>query len=203
MTTGIREYKKTNMLSYQQISFRLLGFIPLALFIARLHNLIRINEIGHILWMCHISNLILAIALFSAWPFLAQISVPWLMFGLPLWIFNVAQVGIIGGVTSFGTHVGGLIIGLIALSKMTYNKDIWIYALGWYLILQQVCRMITPPELNVNIAHSVYLGWEAMFSVYWQYWLVTTILASIVMWLNGILFLKIFPPRIRDGYGYK
>ncbi len=112
--------------------------------------------------MCHISNLILAIALFSAWPFLAQISVPWLMFGLPLWIFNVAQVGIIGGVTSFGTHVGGLIIGLIALSKMTYNKDIWIYALGWYLILQQVCRMITPPELNVNIAHSVYLGWEAM-----------------------------------------
>jgi hypothetical protein len=153
--------------------------------------------------MCHISNLMLAIALFSAWPFLAQISVPWLLFGLPLWILDITQVGIVGGLTSFGTHVGGLIIGLIALSKMTYNKKVWIYAFVWYLAVQQICRMITSPELNVNIAHNVYRGWETIFSIYWQYWLVTTISAAIFMWLIGIFFQKLFPPNDRDVYGYK
>jgi len=191
------------MSSYQNIKFRLLGLIPLLLFVARLNNLYNINEIGHILWMCHISNLMLAIALFSAWPFLAQISVPWLLFGLPLWILDITQVGIVGGLTSFGTHVGGLIIGLIALSKMTYNKKVWIYAFVWYLAVQQICRMITSPELNVNIAHNVYRGWETIFSIYWQYWLVTTISAAIFMWLIGIFFQKLFPPKDRDVYGYR
>ncbi len=183
------------MSSYQNLKFRLLGLIPLLLFIARLINLFNTNEIGHILWMCHISNLMLAIALFSAWPFLVQISVPWLLFGLPLWILDVTQVGLVGGLTSFGTHVGGLIIGLVALSKMTYNKNMWIYAFVWYLTVQQICRMFTPSELNVNIAHMVYQGWETMFSVYWQYWLVTTISVALSMWLIEKIFLKLFPSK--------
>jgi hypothetical protein len=175
------------------IRFRLLGLIPLLLFLARGRDLIELGEPGHILWMCHLSNLTLALGFFLAWPGLVRISVPWLLFGLPLWIWDMTQMGLIGGLTSFGTHIGGLLVGLLALSKMGYARKSWLYALLWYLVVQQVCRMVTPVELNVNIAHQVYYGWETIFSVYWQYWLVTTLTAGVFLWLIGRLLLKLFP----------
>jgi hypothetical protein len=51
------------------------------------------------------------------------------------------------------------------------GKYSWLYALTWFLLLQQVTRLFTPPELNINLAHSIYPGWEGLFSGYWQYWL--------------------------------
>lgn len=92
---------------YQTLRFQLLGLIPLILFLARLQDLTKIGEPGHILWICHLSNLILAIGLFFAWPLLVRISVPWLVFGLPLWIWDMTQVGMVGGLTSLGIHIGG------------------------------------------------------------------------------------------------
>ena len=147
---------KSEKKSYQTLKFRLLGLIPLLLFLARLRDLIAIGEPGHILWMCHISNLTLALGLFFAWPLLVRISIPWLVFGLPLWIWDMTQVGIFGGLSSFGTHIGGLLVGLFALSKMRYDNRSWLYAFIWYLVVQQICRMVTPVEFNVNIAHDVF-----------------------------------------------
>ncbi len=158
-----------------------------------MRDLIELGEPGHILWMCHLSNLILALGFFLAWPLLVRISIPWLLFGLPLWIWDMAQMGLTGGLSSFGTHIGGLLVGLFALSKMSYDSKSWLYALVWYLVVQQVCRMVTPVELNVNIAHKVYYGWETMFAAYWQYWLVTTLTAGVFLWLIGLLLLKLFP----------
>jgi hypothetical protein len=181
--------------SNQAIRFRLLGLIPLILFLARLRDLIELGEVGHILWMCHLSNVILALGLFLACPLLVRISIPWLVFGLPLWIWDMTQMGVIGGLTSFGTHIGGLLVGLFAVSRMRYDRKSWLYALIYYLVVQQVCRMITPVELNVNIAHKIYYGWETMFSAYWQYWLVTTITAAVFLWVIGFLLMKLFPPK--------
>jgi hypothetical protein len=45
----------------------------------------------------------------------------------------------------------------------------WLRALLAFLALQQLCRLVTPPEANVNLAHAVWLGWEDSFSSYWVY----------------------------------
>lgn len=180
---------------YQTIRFRLLGLIPLLLFLARLRDLIGTGDPGHILWMCHLSNLVLALGLFFAWPLLVRISIPWLALGLPLWIWNMTLVGISGRLTSFGTHIGGLLIGLYALSKMRSHGKTWPYSLILYLLVQQICRVITPAELNVNIAHKMHYGGDIFFSAYWQYWVATTVMAGVFLWLVGLLLLKIFSPE--------
>jgi hypothetical protein len=180
-----------NCLSRQ---FRLLGLLPLIFFIAYLLHFLYLGELGNILWMCHLSNLTLAFGLFFCQRPLVRVSVLWLVYGLPLWLWNLTEFGL-ASVTSLGTHLGGLAIGLIVLSKVRMERRIWLYALVSFLIVQQVCRLTTPAELNVNIAHSVYFGWESMFSVYGQYWLFTSISAGIGLWIFEIVLLKFWPPE--------
>ncbi len=179
---------------YLSTWFRLAGFLPLILFLARLSYFLGIGEPSYILWICHISTLMLAAGLFLEQPELVRVSVLWLVIGIPLWIWDMAGFGI-GTITTFGTHIGGLIVGLIALWRVGSGQRSWLYAVIWFLIVQQVCRMVTPAELNVNIAHGIYRGWEAMFNNYRLFWSITTVLAGIVLFGIGKVFLKLFPPR--------
>jgi len=180
--------------------FRLLGVIPLILFLTRLLHFQGLGEPGQILWICHISNLLLAFGLFLDQLEFIRVSVLWLILGLPLWIWNMTQTGV-GTLTTFVTHLGGLVVGLFALSRTRCSRRTWLYAVLWLLFVQQVSRVITPPDLNVNIAHRIYDGWETIFSAYWQYWLVTTILAGIGLWIIGIVLLNLWPPKqeVSDG----
>ena len=101
--------------------FRLLGFFPLIFFIAHLLNFLSLGEVGHILWMCHISNLTLALGLFLCQRTLIRVSVLWLVYGLPLWLWNVAELGV-ETITTFGTHFGGLVVGLSAVAVLLFAR---------------------------------------------------------------------------------
>jgi len=46
--------------------FRLLGFLPLMFFLAQAIHYWQINQLGHMLWMCNIGNLLLALGIFSS-----------------------------------------------------------------------------------------------------------------------------------------
>ena len=79
----------------------------------------------------------------------------------------------------------------------------WLHAFGWYILLQRVCRLVTPAALNVNLAHRVREGWEGDFPAYWQYWLFTTLTAAACFWSIGWLLARLFPPRrIDSGRSY-
>lgn len=123
--------------------------------------------------MCHLSNLTLAIGLLFNLPIWIGISAYWFILAFPFWIIDVIGFGL-EGLTSAATHLGGTIIALWALSKSRSKKHIWFYALAWYLFLQLICHLFTPHELNINVAHKVYRGWENMFPSYLYYWLLTT-----------------------------
>ncbi|HYE74192.1 MAG TPA: hypothetical protein VEF04_12720, partial [Blastocatellia bacterium] len=68
------------------LRFRLLGLLPLLFFI--LHAVYYFNHGGlpHLLWMCNIGNLILAIGMLMDIPMLVRVAVAWLLPGLGLWI---------------------------------------------------------------------------------------------------------------------
>ena len=183
------------------IKFRLLGIFPLIFFAAHLFHFLSTGEFGHILWLCHLSNLTLALGLFFDQRILIRVSALWLAYGLLLWLWNLAELGL-ESITSVGTHIGGLVVGLAALSSVRMERGIWLYATVWFLIVQQLCRLITPAALNVNLAHSVYFGWESMFNAYWQYWLFTSLSTGIGLWIFEIILLKFWPPErrvIRDS----
>jgi len=178
-----------NLLPHTKL--RLLGILPLIFFLAQGVHYWKINELGHLLWMCNIGNLLLAIGLFLEKPVVVRLSAIWMIPGLIIWLLYVVLAwGVF--LTSTLAHVGGLIVALFALSKLGMDRMAWRWAFGWYLVVQLASRLVTPAVLNVNLAHAVQPGWERTFQSYWTFWLVLTILTAIGLWLSGLLLWSIW-----------
>ena len=174
--------------------FRLLGFLPLAFFLAQGVHYWRIDQLGHMLWMCNIGNLLLAIGLFLGQPVLVRVAAIWSIPGVFIWFrYVVMEWGLFG--SSMAAHVGGLIVSLIALRKVRVDRVSWLYCVSWFLILQLLARLTTPPEMNVNVSQTVYQGWQQTFTVYWKFWLVTTLLMAVGFWLLGLVLNRLWPAQ--------
>ena len=173
---------------------RLLGILPLIFFIAQFVHYWKIDELGHLLWMCNVGNLILAMGLFLEKPLVIRLAAIWMIPGLLIWILYVVLAwGVF--LTSTLAHVGGLTVAMIALSRVRMDRAAWRWAFGWYLMVQLTSRFETPAALNVNLAHAVQPGWERWFSSYWSFWLVLTLVTLIVLWLSNLLLWSIWPAR--------
>jgi hypothetical protein len=175
---------------------RLLGLLPLIFFLAQGVHYWGINQLGHMLWMCNIGNLLLALGLFLEKPLVIRLAAIWMIPGLIIWfLYVVLAWGVF--LTSTLAHVGGLTVALIALSKVGMDRTAWRWAFGWYLVVQLLSRFVTPRELNVNLAHAVQPGWERTFESYWMFWLTLTLITAVVLWLSGLLFWSIWPAGLR------
>ena len=174
--------------------FRLVGILPLAFFFAQATHYWRINELGNMLWMCNIGNLVLAIGLFLNNALLIRVSVTWMFPGLGVWLIYVMLAwGLF--LSSTLAHVGGLSVGIFAIRRVGMDRAAWRYALGWYLLVQFLSRVLTPANLNVNVAHHVGPGWEQTFDAYWKFWLVLTLVTAIVLWIIGTALHWIWPAK--------
>lgn len=177
---------------------QLLGLLPLLFFVAHALYYWRRGEAAHILWMCNVGNLLLAVGLLTMRPVLIRVAAVWLIPGLWLWYwYAVRPWGFVP--TSTLAHVGGLAVGMCALAVVRVDRRTWAYALAWYLCMQLVCRLFTPPALNVNVAHRVYEGWEGAFGAYWQFWLATTTIVAAALGLIVLLLSKLWPPSAKKG----
>lgn len=179
-------------------NWRALGLLPLFFFLARWVYFQEHGGTSQILWMCHFSNLTLAVGLLFNLPVLVGISAYWLVLAIPFWVIDVIVFGM-EGVTSLATHAGGTLIALLALSRISPPRRLWTYALAWHLFLQAVSRFFTPAELNINFAHAVYRGWERFFPDYFSYWLLVTVSAGIALYLLDVLTMRLFKLRRKDG----
>ena len=196
-----------------QSQFRLLGFFPLAFFMAQAIHYWQINQLGHMLWMCNIGNLLLALGLFLEQALLVRVAVMWMPPGLLVWFAYVvptwgmlltgrfSYTELFGVVSSTLAHVGGFTVGMMALRKIKMDSKAWMYAFLWYFIVQLASRLLTPASMNVNLSHNIQAGWERTFSVYWKFWLVLTILVGIGSWILGMLLRLLWPatlPAVED-----
>ena len=95
--------------------FRLLGIFPLVFFFAQAAHYWGINQLGHMLWMCNVGDLLLAFGLFLKQPVLIRIAGIWMVPGFVIWFrFVVLEWGLF--LSSVLAHVGGLLVGF-SLSK--------------------------------------------------------------------------------------
>ena len=188
-----RVQKRSARLREVEISlwFRLLGVLPLAFLFSQAAYYWR-NGFGNMLWMCNIGNLVLALGLFLNQAIVIRVAVIWSIPGLVVW-FRYVVMGSGSSGSSMLAHIGSLIVGLLALRKVGVDRAAWRYAFGWYLILQLLSRLVTPAELNVNVAHHMYQGWEQVFSAFWKFWLVMTLLVAGVLWLLSFGLRKVWP----------
>jgi hypothetical protein len=174
---------------------RLLGLFPLIFFLAQCVHYWRSKELGNLVWMCNIGNLVLAMGLFLEKPAVVRLAAIWTIPGLAIWFLYVVLVWTVF-LSSFLAHVGGLVVAMIALRQYGMDRSSWRWAFGWYLVVQLASRFLTPPALNVNLAHAIQPGWERAFHSYWSFWLVLTIVTIATLWLSGWLLWRIWPVRI-------
>jgi hypothetical protein len=143
-------------------------------------------------WMCNIGNLLLAMGLFLEKARVVRLAAIWMIPGLLVWfVYVVLTWGMF--LTSTLAHVGGLAVALIALSRYRMDRTAWRWAFGWYLVVQLLSRLVTTPDLNVNLAHAVQPGWERAFQSYWTFWITLTVVAAALLWLSGLLLWSIWP----------
>lgn len=176
------------------VRFRLLGLLPFAFWLGQAVHYWRHDGLPHMLWMCNIGNLLLAIGLFFQIKWLARLAAIWMVPGIAIWLQYVVATGNLV-VSSFFAHIGGLVIGLYTLYKLGSSRQMALHAIVWYLILQEFCRLFTAPEMNINVAHSVYSDYNKAFNSYWKFWLAATALVVFGMFILQFVLLKIFPPR--------
>lgn len=175
-----------------QTRLRLLGILPLVFFLAQGVHYWRIHQLGHMLWMCNIGNLVLALGLFFERPLLVRVAAIWTIPGLFIWFFYVVLAwGVF--LTSTLAHVGGIAVAAIALKTYRMDRNSWRYAFGWSLLVQLISRFVTAPELNVNLAHAVQPGFERTFPSYWVFWLALTVATAVWLWLSGLLWRILWP----------
>jgi hypothetical protein len=93
--------------------------------------------------------------------------------------------------TSLLTHVGGLVVGGLAVLFLGLPQHSWWRAILAFLVLQQLCRFAAPTHANIDLAHSVWPGWETIFPPYlgYQVFLLAVGSASfaLVEWLTRLL----------------
>jgi hypothetical protein len=174
--------------------FRMLGILPLTFFLAQAVHYWRINELGHMLWMCNIGNLVLAIGLFLNQAMLIRIAVLWMIPGLVVWLLYVVLAwGVF--LSSTLAHVGGVIVGILALQKVRMDRVTWFCAFLWYLAVQLLSRLITPVAMNVNVSQKVYDGWQQTFTAYWKFWLALNLVTAVLLWILGLILHEIWPAK--------
>ncbi|HEU4509890.1 MAG TPA: hypothetical protein VFR78_16780 [Pyrinomonadaceae bacterium] len=173
---------------------RLLGLLPLFFFLAQAVHYWRTNELGHLLWMCNVGNLLLAMGLFLEKRRVVRLASIWMLPGVVVWfVFVVLPWGLF--LTSILAHVGGLVVALFALTKYRMDRTAWLWAFGWYLVVQLCSRFVTPPNLNVNLAHSIQPGLQQTFGSYWLFWLTLTVATAASLWFSGLVLERLFSTR--------
>jgi hypothetical protein len=172
--------------------FRLIGLLPLTFFLAQMVHYWRVGGMGNLFWMCNIGNLLLALGLFLNHRELIRATAIWTIPGLAIWIrYVLFEYDFV--VSSALAHVGGIIVALIVLRRVRMDRIAWVYAFVWYLFMQIVSRLVTPPVLNVNVAHRIQTGWENAFSSYWKFWIVMTALVAFCLWAIGRALSWVWP----------
>ena len=119
----------------------------------------------NLLWSCHLATVLVGIALLRGSATVNGIAFLWLLIGDLIWVIDLAN-GAEFLPTSLCTHVGGLILSLIALAKLGMPRQVWWKAMLAIWMLQDVTRQSAPPAGNVNLAFGVWPGWEGVFSSY-------------------------------------
>jgi hypothetical protein len=185
--------------------FRLLGFLPLLFFFAQAIHYWQIDQLGHMLWMCNIGNLVLALGIFFGQALLIRVAVIWSLPGVVVWcLYVVPTWGMLvtgkmsasefyGVISSTLAHVGGLSVGILVLRKVRMNQIAWFFAFIWYFIVQLASRLLTPVAFNVNLSQKIQDGWETTFSSYWKFWLVLSFAVAVASWLLALLLKKLWP----------
>jgi len=138
-----------------RFSSRWWGCLPLVFFLLKLWQYLPPGNTWQLLWFCNLSNLILGLAIFLKVRDLVFTCATILTIGLPVWIFDFIVNGDFHPF-SILTHVLSPAIGFAVSREWGRSARVLWQVPVFYLLLQLVARVFTPPGENINVAFAVY-----------------------------------------------
>jgi hypothetical protein len=124
-------------------------------------------------WACHVAALFVGGGLLARSAVINSVGVLLGLMGLPLWLADLAAGGEFYP-TSVLTHVVALCTGLYGAFLLGLPRGSWWRAALVLVGLIGLCRLVTPPGPNVNVAFAIQHGWESRFTSHGSYlaWMV-------------------------------
>jgi hypothetical protein len=100
---------------------------------------------------------------------------------------------------SIFSHLGGFIVAIMAIRRVGAKPGVWIPSLIYFVILQQVTRLLTDPGpyTNVNVAHFAFGPMKDWFASYWTYLAANTSAVALTLIIIEFVLLRLFPVRAK------
>ena len=168
----------------------ILGGMAIVFYLAHSITWIYKESPANMLWACHLACLLIGIAAFVCSATLNAVGVLWLILGNVLWFIYLSTTGDFI-FTSFLTHIGGLLLGLLMTKKVGFPSFSWLKAFLLFPVLQLFTYFITPEKENINLAFRIQDGWGSYFKSYWLYLLFLYFLALVSFVTSEFLIKKI------------
>jgi hypothetical protein len=149
------------------------------------------HELYHLMWVCNMAVLLLAIGCLLPHRALVTIALMWLVGGTPLWILDLLSGSSLMW-SSLLTHLGGPVIAFMAVRRLGTQRRLWIWATAGVALLMAASRTLTSEPHNINVAHHVLAGWETVFPVYSVYLLFLLGLAIAIFFVVEQLLVRVF-----------
>lgn len=157
---------------------RVLAVLPVAFIGWASTNHVHVTEL---LWLCNMSNLVLALGLVTDRPRLIWLATAWLVLGMPFWLLDVFVSHEFFWHAPF-THVVAPALGILVMRGRPPQPRTWMLAVAFGVALQAGCRWWTPQALNINISHTQYRGLSGWLdSSYMLYWLPTWVAIGVAL----------------------
>ena len=169
-----------------------LAFLAIAFYV--LHALVHVSrgEPYDLLWGCHLAVLLVAAGLLRSNATLNAIGLLWSCFGLPIWLIYTFTGGEFMPTAAL-THLGAFVIGIYGVGRFGIPRGSAWQGLAAYLALWALTRVLTPESANINLAFSVWPGWEDRFPTYPIYFATLLVSGACTFALTEVLFRRVPP----------
>jgi hypothetical protein len=161
----------------------IIGLIPLLTALYTSYLSITQGKPEEVLWVCNLSNFLLAAGLFARHAIAVRVATLWLIIGTPLWIWDNVERGIYLTFHAFVIHIISALIGIVAMYQLAWRPRIWGWALFYGLAIQVFTRFAAPPQLNINVASRVYEPLQPLFPHYYAYMVFNAVCFGITLWV--------------------
>jgi hypothetical protein len=129
----------------------------------------RLGTLPELLWGCNVASFLIALGLWTARPRLVGAAFLWhLAVGEPAYVLGAVQAGHTGW-TSVAAHTVPAIAAALSLRRTGLPRSAPFLALAMFLALVPVSHGLTPPALNINMAHQRLDFLRRAFPGQWDY----------------------------------
>lgn len=168
------------------IHLRAIGLLLVATIVA---TYLSYHNISNIFWLCNISALLAGVALLIGKRQLALIGATFMILGLACWLLNVVVNKIPGDPVSYIKHFSYGCIAVYLFFRFRVGCYLWLGCFCWYILAQVLSRIFTSPAENINLAFSVWPGWEVIFSNFFPFWCFVTVCCLVFLFvMNKIIY---------------